>query len=120
MSSSASPPAASIAIATDNAVIIAILTDDNVLIRGKPTTAPVGTHETLLAYLVRRLLENGANSSFVNRIADPDVAIDDLIVDPVKAVRAMPSSGAPHPAIARRPSSHGCPADGSRVHIRSA
>ena len=36
--------------------------------------APVGTHETLLAYLVRRLLENGANTSFVNRIADPDVA----------------------------------------------
>ena len=34
--------------------------------------APVGTHETLLAYLVRRLLENGANTSFVNRIADPD------------------------------------------------
>src|SRR5713101_7310980 len=45
--------------------------------------APVGTHETLLAYLVRRLLENGANSSFVNRIADPAVAIDDLIADPV-------------------------------------
>jgi RHH-type proline utilization regulon transcriptional repressor/proline dehydrogenase/delta 1-pyrroline-5-carboxylate dehydrogenase len=63
--------------------------------------APVGTHETLLAYLVRRLLENGANSSFVNRIADPTVAIDDLIVDPVAAVRAMPSPGAPHPAIAR-------------------
>ncbi len=36
--------------------------------------APVGTHETLLAYLVRRLLENGANTSFVNRIADPTVA----------------------------------------------
>ena len=36
--------------------------------------APVGTHETLLAYLVRRLLENGANTSFVNRIADPDGA----------------------------------------------
>src|SRR5439155_24678724 len=33
--------------------------------------APVGTHETLLAYLVRRLLENGANTSFVNQIADP-------------------------------------------------
>jgi len=62
--------------------------------------APVGTHETLLAYLVRRLLENGANSSFVNRIADPDVAIDDLIGDPVAAVRAMPAPGAPHPAIA--------------------
>ncbi len=38
--------------------------------------APVGTHETLLAYLVRRLLENGANTSFVNRIADEDVSID--------------------------------------------
>jgi RHH-type proline utilization regulon transcriptional repressor/proline dehydrogenase/delta 1-pyrroline-5-carboxylate dehydrogenase len=34
----------------------------------------VGTHETLLAYLVRRLLENGANTSFVNRIADPALA----------------------------------------------
>jgi RHH-type proline utilization regulon transcriptional repressor/proline dehydrogenase/delta 1-pyrroline-5-carboxylate dehydrogenase len=39
--------------------------------------APVGTHETLLAYLVRRLLENGANTSFVNRIADPEVPLDD-------------------------------------------
>src|SRR6185369_12396099 len=37
----------------------------------------------------------------VNRIADPNVPIDDLIVDPVAAVRAMPSPGAPHPAIAR-------------------
>jgi RHH-type transcriptional regulator, proline utilization regulon repressor / proline dehydrogenase / delta 1-pyrroline-5-carboxylate dehydrogenase len=36
--------------------------------------APVGTHETLLAYLVRRLLENGANTSFVNRIADHPAA----------------------------------------------
>lgn len=36
--------------------------------------APVGTHETLLAYLVRRLLENGANTSFVNRIADTTLA----------------------------------------------
>ena len=42
--------------------------------------APVGNHETLLAYLVRRLLENGANTSFVNRIADKSLAIDDLIV----------------------------------------
>ena len=45
--------------------------------------APVGTHETLLAYLVRRLLENGANSSFVNRIADKSVSIDDLVADRV-------------------------------------
>ena len=36
--------------------------------------APVGTHDTLLAYLVRRLLENGANTSFVNQIADPIIA----------------------------------------------
>ncbi|MGN6308195.1 MAG: trifunctional transcriptional regulator/proline dehydrogenase/L-glutamate gamma-semialdehyde dehydrogenase [Xanthobacteraceae bacterium] len=62
--------------------------------------APVGTHETLLAYLVRRLLENGANSSFVHRIADPTVSIDDLTADPVEAVRAIPIMGSPHPRIA--------------------
>ncbi|QDH17735.1 bifunctional proline dehydrogenase/L-glutamate gamma-semialdehyde dehydrogenase PutA [Swingsia samuiensis] len=45
--------------------------------------APVGTHETLLAYLVRRLLENGANSSFVNRIQSEEVSIDELVMDPV-------------------------------------
>lgn len=47
--------------------------------------APVGSHEDLLPYLVRRLLENGANSSFVNRIADPDVSIDEVIADPIAA-----------------------------------
>ena len=62
--------------------------------------APVGTHETLLAYLVRRLLENGANSSFVNRIADPAVPVAELVADPVALVRAMPEPGAPHPVIA--------------------
>jgi RHH-type proline utilization regulon transcriptional repressor/proline dehydrogenase/delta 1-pyrroline-5-carboxylate dehydrogenase len=62
--------------------------------------APVGTHETLLAYLVRRLLENGANSSFVNRIADPEVPIADIVADPVEAVRAMAVPGAKHDAIA--------------------
>jgi RHH-type proline utilization regulon transcriptional repressor/proline dehydrogenase/delta 1-pyrroline-5-carboxylate dehydrogenase len=62
--------------------------------------APVGTHETLLAYLVRRLLENGANSSFVNRIADPDVRVEELIADPVDTVRAMAAPGATHDAIA--------------------
>ena len=62
--------------------------------------APVGTHETLLAYLVRRLLENGANSSFVNRIADPKVSVDELTADPVEIVRAMPIVGAPHDQIA--------------------
>ena len=45
--------------------------------------APVGSHEDLLPYLVRRLLENGANTSFVNRIADPAVPVDTVIADPV-------------------------------------
>ena len=66
--------------------------------------APVGTHETLLAYLVRRLLENGANSSFVNRIADADVPLEALAEDPVRTVEALAaeegSLGQPHPAIA--------------------
>ena len=62
--------------------------------------APVGTHETLLAYLVRRLLENGANSSFVNRIANPDVPVEDIIADPVAEVAAATDPGAPHPLIA--------------------
>ncbi|HYD99584.1 MAG TPA: trifunctional transcriptional regulator/proline dehydrogenase/L-glutamate gamma-semialdehyde dehydrogenase [Alphaproteobacteria bacterium] len=62
--------------------------------------APVGTHETLLAYLVRRLLENGANTSFVNRIQDPAVSIDELIADPVEQAKAIQPWGAPHPKIA--------------------
>jgi RHH-type proline utilization regulon transcriptional repressor/proline dehydrogenase/delta 1-pyrroline-5-carboxylate dehydrogenase len=62
--------------------------------------APVGTHETLLAYLVRRLLENGANTSFVNRIADKKVAVDELIADPVEQVRISLPIGAPHASIA--------------------
>ncbi|HEY4316420.1 MAG TPA: trifunctional transcriptional regulator/proline dehydrogenase/L-glutamate gamma-semialdehyde dehydrogenase [Herbaspirillum sp.] len=59
--------------------------------------APVGSHETLLAYLVRRLLENGANSSFVNQLVDPDVSIEKLLADPV--AQAVELGGAPHPAI---------------------
>ena len=61
--------------------------------------APVGTHETLLAYLVRRLLENGANSSFVNRIADPAVQVADLVADPVREAASAQPIGAPHAAI---------------------
>ncbi len=61
--------------------------------------APVGTHETLLAYLVRRLLENGANSSFVNRISDPKVSIDELTADPVDVVEATLPVGKPHDLI---------------------
>ena len=67
--------------------------------------APVGTHETLLAYLVRRLLENGANSSFVHRIADPDWPISDLIAAPAdqtltEGQNDPQSIGQPHPGIA--------------------
>ncbi len=66
--------------------------------------APVGTHETLLAYLVRRLLENGANTSFVNRIADPTISLETLVEDPVATVEHMAAQegtvGLPHPAIA--------------------
>ena len=51
--------------------------------------APVGSHKELLAYLVRRLLENGANSSFVNRIADEQVSIDELVRDPVAELSAL-------------------------------
>jgi len=65
--------------------------------------APVGTHETLLAYLVRRLLENGANTSFVNRIADPTIAIEVLVEDPVATVEHMAlkdgAVGLPHASI---------------------
>ncbi len=61
--------------------------------------APVGTHETLLAYLVRRLLENGANTSFVNRIADKAVAVKDLVADPVEEAARIVPLGAPHAKI---------------------
>ncbi|MEY4414483.1 MAG: trifunctional transcriptional regulator/proline dehydrogenase/L-glutamate gamma-semialdehyde [Pseudomonadota bacterium] len=65
--------------------------------------APVGTHETLLAYLVRRLLENGANTSFVNRVADLELPIAELVRDPVAVIDAWAAAeggpGRPHPAI---------------------
>lgn len=51
--------------------------------------APVGSYEDLLPYLVRRLLENGANSSFVNRIADSKIDIEKIIENPIRAVRAL-------------------------------
>ena len=60
--------------------------------------APVGSHEDLLAYLVRRLLENGANSSFVNRLADDEMPIEEIIADPVSRVDKY--SQVPHPGIA--------------------
>lgn len=59
--------------------------------------APVGPHDDLLAYLVRRLLENGANSSFVNRFLDEKTTAEDLVRDPADIVRA--STPIAHPGI---------------------
>lgn len=63
--------------------------------------APVGVYQDLLPYLVRRLLENGANSSFVNEIADTKRPIDDLIKDPVSVLEKRPASEISHPAISQ-------------------
>lgn len=68
--------------------------------------APVGAHQTLLPYLVRRLLENGANSSFVHRIGDPSISIDALIEDPFKTV--LRQGGTAHPNIPLPPAMFGC------------
>jgi RHH-type proline utilization regulon transcriptional repressor/proline dehydrogenase/delta 1-pyrroline-5-carboxylate dehydrogenase len=54
--------------------------------------APVGPHKDLLAYLVRRLLENGANSSFVNQIVDTRITPEDIARDPIDSVKAMGSN----------------------------
>ena len=59
--------------------------------------APVGSHEDLLPYLVRRLLENGANTSFVNRIIDERIDVGEIIADPVAVTRK--TSFKPHPRI---------------------
>jgi RHH-type proline utilization regulon transcriptional repressor/proline dehydrogenase/delta 1-pyrroline-5-carboxylate dehydrogenase len=73
--------------------------------------APVGGHRDLLAYLVRRLLENGANSSFVHQVGDPSVPLERLVADPLDA---LPRPYASHPRVPRprdllpdRPNSRG-------------
>jgi RHH-type proline utilization regulon transcriptional repressor/proline dehydrogenase/delta 1-pyrroline-5-carboxylate dehydrogenase len=58
--------------------------------------APVGPHKDLLAYLVRRLLENGANSSFVNRLADEKVAVAEITKDPLALVLALQDVSSPN------------------------
>jgi len=76
--------------------------------------APVGVHKDLLAYLVRRLLENGANSSFVNQLVDESVPVEELIADPIDEVLAEASVAhekIPLPADIFRPeraNSRGC------------
>ncbi|HEY4999980.1 MAG TPA: proline dehydrogenase family protein, partial [Usitatibacter sp.] len=57
--------------------------------------APVGSHEDLLPYLVRRLLENGANTSFVNRIADPAIPVESVIADPIASVQTQDAAANP-------------------------
>ncbi len=59
--------------------------------------APVGSHKDLLGYLVRRLLENGANTSFINRIADEKIPVEDIIADPITKIAALVSKS--HPRI---------------------
>ncbi|MBN2906896.1 MAG: bifunctional proline dehydrogenase/L-glutamate gamma-semialdehyde dehydrogenase PutA [Rhodobacteraceae bacterium] len=68
--------------------------------------APVGAHRDLLAYLVRRLLENGANSSFVNQIVDQDVPPEEVATDPLAEVAAH-LDAPEHPAIRRAPALFG-------------
>ena len=73
--------------------------------------APVGAHRDLLAYLVRRLLENGANSSFVHQLADESVGMQDLLISPLRLE--------PHPSgtTCRHPASRGRHPTGSNAHV---
>ena len=65
--------------------------------------APVGTHEDLLPYLVRRLLENGANSSFVHHFLNPNVPVEDVVRNPVSALPAAANAAVTAPAGIREP-----------------
>ena len=75
--------------------------------------APIGSHEELLPYLVRRLLENGANSSFINQLTDPKRSIEQLIRDPIIALSTTTESAQPQIPLPRdlfrphRENSHG-------------
>ncbi len=63
--------------------------------------APVGGHEDLLGYLVRRLLENGANTSFINRLADEDTPVGDIIADPAEIAERERVAGDRKPLMTR-------------------
>ncbi len=80
--------------------------------------APVGKHKDLLAYLVRRLLENGANSSFVNRLYDGDIDPEGIAADPLAAADEAPDLPLPNPRElygTRRPNSAGMDLDSPDV-----
>lgn len=72
---------------------------DQIVEQGIPCRiyAPVGTHKDLLGYLVRRLLENGANTNFVNLIADENTPVENLILNPVARIAGLQHK--PHPHI---------------------
>ena len=65
--------------------------------------APVGPHEDLVAYLVRRLLENGANTSFINRLADADAPVEELVRDPMAVIAAERASETARRQLPRPP-----------------
>lgn len=76
---------------------------DNMLDQPQVTSriyAPVGTQKDLLSYLIRRLLENGANSSFVHKLSDPDIELSALTQDPISAIaqyQTIPNHNIPEP-----------------------
>ena len=84
--------------------------------------APVGEHRDLLAYLVRRLLENGANSSFVHQLADPGVQLPELLGSPLADVREGPSLPLPPTLYGRRLNSTGADLTvlGARAPLQAA
>ncbi len=81
--------------------LYAEVVDEEKLARPCRVYAPVGSHEDLLPYLVRRLLENGANTSFVNRIVDETIDVSDIVADPLKT--AERHDFLPHPRIPAPP-----------------
>ncbi|MGZ8363674.1 MAG: bifunctional proline dehydrogenase/L-glutamate gamma-semialdehyde dehydrogenase PutA, partial [Caulobacteraceae bacterium] len=76
--------------------------------------APVGGHEDLLPYLVRRLLENGANTSFVHALLDERVPAADVVADPISAVEAQPGR---HPKIPTPRNLYGCRLNSEGVDV---
>ncbi len=80
--------------------------------------APVGAHDTLLPYLVRRLLENGANTSFINQIAAPTIDLDALLADPVREAEKISLLGAPHSSILLPRELYGKPCEGARANAQ--
>lgn len=68
------------------ALYTALMAKENIACR---VYAPVGNYQHLLTYLIRRILENGANSSFVHQIENANIPVDDLIADPIEALKNL-------------------------------